>query len=355
MYNRKKQLKSEAVADELRRKILSGGFPDKRLPRKDELTEYFQVSQKTVEAALKMLTAEGLIRGVKGTGIFVNGELPKDINLTHRLVMVVMPLSGHYYGDFYEGLREELLKTNLYPVSYHKDDSLFRLASVTTFLSAPIKGVLYHGLSYWRNPFLDKWRNLKSVVMDLFDAEGVPPGGAALVDYEAGGYLLAKHFLEQGRRRLVFLHHQLPEDVPMTPEFLKNHMPGLLKNGIRRAIREFGACPLQDHAVNLASGTEPLENILKKRYDGVICVSDHIAYWTGIAAERIGMKYPEDFFLSGCFNTPWSRNTVKPISSLDLNAPEVSRIAVELLNTGSSDIIKIKPRIVRRQSTGGPE
>ena len=57
-----------------------------------------------------MLTAEGLIRGVKGTGIFVNGELPKDINLTHRLVMVVMPLSGHYYGDFYEGLREELLK-----------------------------------------------------------------------------------------------------------------------------------------------------------------------------------------------------------------------------------------------------
>ena len=141
----------------------------------------------------------------------------------------------------------------------------------------------------------------------------------------------------------------------MTPEFLKNHMPGLLKNGIRRAIREFGACPLQDHAVNLASGTEPLENILKKWYDGVICVSDHIAYWTGIAAERIGMKYPEDFFLSGCFNTPWSRNTVKPISSLDLNAPEVSRIAVELLNSGSSDIIKIKPRIVRRQSTGGPE
>lgn len=53
-----------------------------------------------MEAALKMLTAEGLIRGVKGTGIFVNGELPKDINLTHRLVMVVMPLSGHYYGDF---------------------------------------------------------------------------------------------------------------------------------------------------------------------------------------------------------------------------------------------------------------
>ena len=74
MYNRKKQLKSEAVADELRRKILSGGFPDKRLPRKDELTEYFQVSQKTMEAALKMLTAEGLIRGVKGTGIFVNGD-----------------------------------------------------------------------------------------------------------------------------------------------------------------------------------------------------------------------------------------------------------------------------------------
>ena len=149
-------MKSEAVADEFVRKILSGGFPDKRLPRKDELTEYFQVSQKTVEAALKMLTAEGLIRGVKGTGIFVNGELPKDINLTHRLVMVVMPLSGHYYGDFYEGLREELLKTNLYPVSYHKDDSLFRLASVTTFLSAPIKGVLYHGLGYWQSIF---WTN----------------------------------------------------------------------------------------------------------------------------------------------------------------------------------------------------
>ena len=355
MYNRKKQLKSEMVADALRQMIQSERYPGCCLPRKEELTKHFLVSQKTVETALKMLTAEGLIHGVKGTGIFINRERPKDINLTHRLVMVVMPLSGHYYGEFHEGLREELLKSNLYPVSYHKDDSLFRLAGVTTFLSAPIKGVLYHGLSYWRNPFLDKWRNLKSVAMDIFDAEGNPPGGAVLVDYESGGYLLARHFLERGRRKLVFLHNEPSEDLRMTPAFQKNHMPSLLEKGIRRAIREFGAYPLQTYPLNLVSDLTPLEDILKKQYDGILCVSDHMAYWVEVTAEKLGMTSPEDFFLSGCLNTPWSRDTAKPISSLDSNTPEISRIAVDLLNSGCNDIIKIQPRIVPRRSTGTSE
>jgi DNA-binding LacI/PurR family transcriptional regulator len=359
MHSRKKQLKQDVVADELRRRVHAGDFPDGRLPRKNELIDYFQVSQKTVEAALKRLTAEGLLRGVKGTGIFVNDEMPSEVNLTHRLVMLVMPLSGDYYGEFYEAIRECLLESNLYPVSYHikpggKGDSLFRRASVTTFLSAPIKGVLVHGFGYWRHPFLREYRNMKSVILDGFDAEGKPPGAAVLVDYEDGGFQLALRFLQKGRRKLVFVHHKMAEDLPKTASFWKNHINTQLLNGMKRAIQEYGQGAIDGLSLNVRDDLRErdLKDLLKRGYDGFFCGSDYMANRIGTCAEKMGMKYPDDIFLSGIFNTLWSQGAAKPISSLDTNRPEISRNAVELLNCGGREVIKVKPRVIWRQSTG---
>lgn len=359
MHNRKKQLKLDTVADELRRRVHAGDFPDGRLPRKSELVDYFQVSQKTVEAALKRLTAEGLLRGVKGTGIFVNREMPPEINLTHRLVMLVMPLSGDYYGEFYEAVRECMLESNLYPVSYHikparEDDSLFCRASVTAFLSAPVKGVLVHGFGYWRHPFLREHRNLKSVILDNFDAEGKPPGAAVLVDYEDGGFQLASHFLRKGRKKLVFVHHKMADDLPKTASFRKNHLTTQLRNGMKRAVREYDRASLEILPLDVEKESleRDLHEIVMRGYDGIFCFSDYMANRIGACAEKMGMKYPDDFFLSGLFNTLWSQGAARPISSLDSNRPEIGRRAVELLNCGSSEIVWVKPRAAWRQSTG---
>lgn len=60
------------VAGVLRSRIQDGTYPSRRaLPTPDTLAAEFDVSRNTVRAALKLLTDEGLVQGVKGKGTFV--------------------------------------------------------------------------------------------------------------------------------------------------------------------------------------------------------------------------------------------------------------------------------------------
>jgi DNA-binding LacI/PurR family transcriptional regulator len=354
MRVRRKPLKFEVVADALRRQILGGFFPGNRLPRKLELVEHFGVSQKTIESALRVLREEGLLTGIRGTGTFLT-EVPAASNLTHLLTVVLMPLTGHFYGHLYDALRREFLESNLYLVSYDlqlsgPDTSLLQMASFSTLLSAPIRGVLVHGGGYWRHPFLERWRNLNSVFLDIFDAPGEPPGSAALIDYRDGGRQIAKEFLQRGCRKLLYIARKFRPDVPDTPAFRKNHPVFNLLEGLRDVLPESPQATLDFHqtSINQDCHDAEIEEILQKDFDAILCNSDVLAYKTGEVAHRIGKVFPRDFLLAGCFNTPWSQDVVKPFPSLDMNVQEVSRQALRLLNSNEREIVKITPKFIWR-------
>lgn len=60
------------VAGVIRARIADGTYPARRaLPTPDTLAAEFDVSRNTVRAALKVLSAEGLVQGVKGKGTYV--------------------------------------------------------------------------------------------------------------------------------------------------------------------------------------------------------------------------------------------------------------------------------------------
>ena len=354
MRSRREPLKFELVADALRRQIVEGLFPGLRIPRKLELVQHFGVSQKTIESALRVLHDEGLLTGIRGTGTFITKDIVAN-NLTHMLAVVLMPLTGHFYGEFYDALRKEFLESNLYLVSYDlqlsgSDTSLLRMASFSTLLNAPIRGVLLHGGSYWRQPFLQHWHNLNSVILDVFDAPGDPPGSAVLVDYQAGGSQLAREFLQRGCRRLLHLALAFHPDVPDDPAFRKNHPVFNIRQGILQVLPEFPGATLEFRQISFdqASQDREIEDILHTNFDGILCHSDFLAYRTGEVARRMGRFFPRDFLLSGCFNTPWSKSAVHPFSSLDMNVQEISRQALKQLNSNGREIVKVSPKVVWR-------
>ncbi len=354
MRSRREPLKFEIIADALRRQITGGFFPGQRLPRKLELVEHFGVSQKTVESALRVLREEGLLTGVRGTGTFLT-KVPAASNLTHLLAVVLMPLTGHFYGDLYDALRREFLESNLYLVSYDlllsgSDTSLLRMANFSSLLNAPIRGVLLHGGSYWRQPFLQRWQNLNSVILDVFDALGEPPGSAVLVDYQDGGRQIAREFLQRGCRKLLYLAPKFRPDVPDSPAFRQNHPVFNILDGFGQILPEFPEATLDFHQISLDQACQDaeIEEILQKNFDGILCHSDFLAYRTAEVARRTGRCFPRDFLLSGCFNTPWSQNAIKPFSTLDMNVQEISRQALRLLNTTGREIVKVSPKVIWR-------
>lgn len=360
MRSRKDQTKTELVVNTLREGILHGQFPNGNLPSKLELAEHFKVSHRTIDCALKLLRTEGLIRGVRGTGIFINQKMSDVSNLTHRLILMVLPKDTFHESEPYSSLRAEVFRSGLFPINLsllsgpEEETTLFERASLTQLLRSPIRGVVYSGRSYWRAPFLDSWKNLRSVGLVHFDAEGEAPGSTVLIDFESGGYKMARHMIERGCKKLLVFYGRIGADVPKSEEYWKRHPSRCLLRGAARAAAEAGIRPPElfyQSETTVPSLIEPEEFRHVKAYDGILCGSDGLAYSVIKIAEQSGMKVPEDLMVSGVLNTVWSSLFDYQISTIDQNPAEMSRHVVRILEEGSRQNVMIVPDLILRNST----
>ncbi len=352
------KFKYEEVTDKLREMILSGKISGDQLPKEEDILKFFNVSRITVLKAMDLLVKEGLLTRVKGTGTFINRDSGSNpVELMHRMVIVAMQTSGHYYSKLYESVKYNIQEHNLFPISYNINacdfDNLSKMSNLNVLLNSPVKGLLLHGGGYWRNPVLANRPGLRSVFIDYYDTGGVPPWGAVLVDYEHGAYLAAKHLLESGRRKLMLVTNKNTVTIEMTASHMANHPRWQLNAGCQRAIAEFpGAscrwvsCLAADEDFDLvASG------ILGAKPDGIICNSDYLAAKICSLALHSGIKVPEDVAITGCYNTPWTYESDVPLTSIDVQPETLGRMAVELLLSGRKEFVYHKPVLhVRRSS-----
>ncbi len=73
--------KSEALADELRSRIVSGRYaPGDRLPSRDAMMDEYGVSRMTVQSALQKLGQEGFVVSVPRHGTFVAKHMPHQVH-----------------------------------------------------------------------------------------------------------------------------------------------------------------------------------------------------------------------------------------------------------------------------------
>ena len=364
MRSRKDQTKTELVVNTLREGILHGQFPNGNLPSKLELAEHFKVSHRTIDCALKLLRTEGLIRGVRGTGIFINQKMSDVSNLTRRLILMLLPADTFHESEPYFSLRAEVFRRGFFPINLsmlsipQEKTSLFERASLTQLLRAPIRGVVYSGRSYWRAPFLDSWKNLRSVCLLHFDAEGEVPGSAVLLDFESGGYKMARHMIEKGCRKLAVFSGVLAPDVPKSREYWDRHPTRCMFRGACRAASEAGI-PVPELCFQSRhfSETERETAFLREEFsrirhcDGVLCTSDGLAYEMIKAAEKSGRRVPDDLMISGALNTVWSTLPEYKISTIDQNPEELSAHVVRILEEGGIQNVVIEPNLILRAST----
>lgn len=362
MITKVQQTKTGLIAEKLRQSILNGEFPDGRLPSKKDLISYFEVSHQTIDLVLKRLREEGLIRGVRGTGIFVNQQIPDVNNLTHRLVLILMPKYSIYETEPYDALRAEALRRGLFPINLNMPDPLDKIslqetASMTQLLRAPICGVIYMGRSYWRHPFLDQWKNLRSAGLIHFDADRLPPGSTIETDFFAAGYQLARHMIGKGAKKLLIYFSFIRSDVPKSAEYWERHPSTLMQQGAAKAAAEAGL-PVPQKLFqqrrddsDSANWDDEIKSISDGGADGIICGTDGLAYNLIAAAVERGIKVPEDLLVSGCYDNAWGNNFEYKITTVNINAEELSRKAFDCLAAGGVHRLKVTPKIIFRQST----
>src|SRR5580693_10310377 len=76
---------ADAVANELRRRLLAGEYPGGKELRDTELTEEFGAARPTIRAAVQMLVADGLLERGRGRSARVRSFTAEDAVDLYRL------------------------------------------------------------------------------------------------------------------------------------------------------------------------------------------------------------------------------------------------------------------------------
>lgn len=166
-------------------------------------------------------------------------------------------------------------------------------------------------------------------------------------DYHFGGWLAARHLLEQGHRKIVHVTH------PWRVSF------ALRLDGFRDALADFGIAfdpdvhliDTQSRALMSLDARRAVEERLAAGTldcTGFVCAADMLAVGVMQAAAAAGLSVPNDISVIGFDDLPVSSHCTPPLSSIRIDRQEVGRTAIDLLLESST----MPGRVARRVGIG---
>ncbi|WP_206079860.1 GntR family transcriptional regulator [Propioniciclava coleopterorum] len=209
-------LKFEALADELRRRVVAGTWPvGSKLPTERELMRSTGLSLTTVRRAYDTLVEDQLIVRRRGAGTFVAAR--PEVEQTALRIGVMLPEAHSYFGRAVRGIEETLTENGaslaLVITEYraHREDD-----ALASLLRDGVDGLI-------AVPVLTQDAGRDALRLERVLEQPVPlvlmerrlPGPVALDDTEhvvsdhAGGAADAvRHLADLGHRRIALVHRQ---------------------------------------------------------------------------------------------------------------------------------------------------
>lgn len=170
-------------------------------------------------------------------------------------------------------------------------------------------------------------------------------------DGRLAAYLLAKHVLSLGHRRIAYLG------------YTKSHRNQERVDGIEQCLSEVGL-PLEFYDVSApstAGGERACPGIMlgPNRPDAVICHNDLVALGFIKSARRLGFELPDDVAVAGFDNITYGEYAVPALTTVDCQSERMGELAMsKLINVltgndhGAIEVIKLEPLLIVRESTG---
>ncbi|MFJ4227679.1 substrate-binding domain-containing protein, partial [Paenarthrobacter nicotinovorans] len=194
-------------------------------------------------------------------------------------------------------------------------------------------------------------RGVPTVLVDqLADTERC---SSVSVDDEEGGYLAAKHLLDIGRRRLVFVGSPAIRQVAHRLKGAQR-AAAEVKDASIEVLDSAGQTVLAGRQV----GNNLVERAPEERPDAVFCSNDLLALGVMQSLTMLRtVRIPEDIALIGYDDIDFATSAVVPLSSIRQPTEALGRTAVELLaeeqesNGTKHRAVVFTPELVVRQST----
>ena len=265
-------------------------------------------------------------------------------------------MQNPYYGQFLTGLGETCAREGLtLLLSPPLRNSMLRAIPY-----AACDGFVVCGLEADRGEVDElRRRGVPFVLVDSEPLEGVP---SVDTDDEQGGYLLAKHLLDLGHRRIAFVMFDAGPDVAKTGY---RGPLGRRLAGARRALAESGLdldgpdVTLVEAPCTRAGGYQAATDLLDQRPEltAIIALSDILAVGILDALRSSGLNIPAEISVAGFDDQPEAEWTEPRLTTIRQNAVAKGRLAGDFLaaairGQGYHPHQRLQCMLVERESTG---
>ena len=236
-------------------------------------------------------------------------------------------ISGTLTNPFYVVLAD-LLQREAFRLGYSlmilcsQDDPEVEISAVEMTLSRQADGIL---IIPWSDtsPALARLRESRIPFVLLNRTVAGEQDDCILCDEEQGGYLAAKHLIEEGHRKLAMISCQ---DVI--------HATGMRLKGFRRACAEAGI-PEEDAGFAIANTEEEISRQLlqwkEEGVTGIFSFCDSEAWREITLMERLGLRMPDDFSFVGFDNIQGYLSLPELICSIDSDFRKEAVTAIDML------------------------
>lgn len=330
-------------------------------PSMKDVAQHASVSMGTVSNVLNNpsvvtdSTRERVENAISELG-FVRNDAARRLAVgrSHTVGFVVVDLGNSFFLDITRGIEagldeqsRQLVLANS-DVDFDKQNqhlSLFEESQLSGLILAPLDAPLDAALAV-------RSRGTPLVFVN-WPGEGDSCG--VVNDDEHGGYIAARHLIENGRKKLVF------SGGPFSLSAVAARL-----RGAERAVAETPGVNLEiveTERITMRGGTELGDELAarsaRSRPDGLIAAADALAAGAIHALQVHGIDVPRDIAVIGHDNNHFAHDNTVPISSVaqpghDMGLTAAALLLEEILtpNEHTHRTVTMQPSLVVRESSG---
>ncbi|MCG9732734.1 LacI family transcriptional regulator [Pseudoalteromonas shioyasakiensis] len=245
-------------------------------------------------------------------------------NCSNSVGLLVSELQGPFYGPMMSGIENTFRNQgkHLIIAAGHSDEEREK-QGIEFLISRNCDGLILHveavsddyliKLSKGRTPFV----LINRYISELSDR-------CILLNNIKGGYLAAKHVLEQGHKNIAYI------SGPLWKQDAKDRLEGH-KQALAEFDLEFDENLLFQGDFMEASGYEGLKALHQQThpFTALICANDEMAVGAMASARDLGLTLPKQLSIMGYDNVFFTRHVYPQLSTVNYPIDEMGRMAAD--------------------------
>ncbi|MCR9016540.1 LacI family DNA-binding transcriptional regulator [Aquiflexum gelatinilyticum] len=263
------------------------------------------------------------------------------ISRSKVLGVIVPELTSHFFSSNISGIQDTAYKRGYNIMICQSNESFDQeKANIRTLVSSQVDGLLIS---------LSRETKTYEHLQDIFD-RGIPfimfdrvteeiPVSKITVDDAHGAYLVVKHLLDQGCRKIAYFSG--PEDLYISKKRKEGYLEALAEYGLSEKESKVYFTDLTPE-MNRQVTIEMLES--GDLPDAIFAMIDPVAVDVMIVLKEKGIKIPEQIALAGFTNNPTSAVVEPSLTTVSQPGYEMGQLAANHLLDQLEEIVPDDPQ-----------